>query len=142
MRAHARWTEGRWSEGLTGPALEIAATTVSPLRVDAGPGTGKTFALMRRVSRLLEEGLNPERIFVGTFTRTSATDLKDSLAELGADGAEAVRAGTIHGFCFRILARDIVLEQTRRVPRPLLRFEVRFLLEDLSRPDFGGIRAR
>jgi DNA helicase II / ATP-dependent DNA helicase PcrA len=142
MRAHARWSEGRWSEGLTGPALEIAATTASPLRVDAGPGTGKTFALMRRVSRLLEEGLNPERIFVGTFTRTSATDLINSLAELGADGAEAVHAGTIHGFCFRILSRDIVLEQTRRVPRPLLEFELRFLLEDLSRPDFGGIRAR
>jgi superfamily I DNA/RNA helicase len=123
MRAHARW-----SEGLTGPALEIAETTASPLRVDAGPETGKTFALMRRVSRLLEQGLDPDRLFVGTFSRTAATDLKNSLAELGVDGADAVRAGTIHGFCYRLLSREVVLEQTGRNPRPLLGFEERFFL--------------
>jgi hypothetical protein len=43
-----------WDKGLRGPALRIAGTTRSPLRVVAGPGTGKTFALMRRVTRLLE----------------------------------------------------------------------------------------
>ena len=131
-----------WSKGLEGPALEIAGTPNSPLRVDAGPGTGKTFTLIRRVCRLLEEGANPRRVLVSTFTRTSATDLKNSLAELGVDGAEAVRAGTIHGFCFGLLSREVVLEQTGRVPRPLLNFEERFLLQDLHRDYFGSVRER
>jgi adenine-specific DNA-methyltransferase len=42
--------------------LNVAAYRGSPLRVLAGPGTGKMFAIMRRVSRLLEEGENPKDI--------------------------------------------------------------------------------
>lgn len=38
-----------WNDGLQGQALQIAATPNSPLCVVAGPGTGKTFALMRRL---------------------------------------------------------------------------------------------
>jgi hypothetical protein len=43
-----------WDEGLVGTAREIAATDRTPLRVMAGPGTGKSFAMKRRVARLLE----------------------------------------------------------------------------------------
>lgn len=129
-----------WSEGLEGPAREIAGTIHSPLRVDAGPGTGKTFALMRRVCRLLEEGCDPKRIYVGTFTRTSARDLKTSLAALSVPGADEVQAGTLHSLCFSMLSFGDVLEQTERTPRPLLKFEERFLLEDLSGGAFGGVR--
>lgn len=38
--------------------------------------------------------------------------------------------------------RAEVLQATGRVPRPLLKFEERFLLEDLSDVGFGGIRER
>ena len=132
-----------WNEGLEGPALDIAGSDVNRLLVDAGPGAGKTFALMRRVCRLLEdEGVAPEKIFVGTFTRTSATDLKAELTKLGSDGVEAVYAGTLHAFCFGLLSRDDVFEQTQRIPRPLLKFEERFLLEDLRGDGFGGIKAK
>ena len=51
-----------WQEGLEGTALDIAATEDSPLRVMAGPGTGKTFAMKRRVMRLLQEETDPRRI--------------------------------------------------------------------------------
>jgi superfamily I DNA/RNA helicase len=34
-----------WNENLNGPHLKIAAFTGTPLRVIAGPGTGKTYAL-------------------------------------------------------------------------------------------------
>src|SRR5436309_1463680 len=64
-----------WHDGLTGTALEIARTTNSPLRVMAGPGTGKSYAMKRRLMRLLEEGVPPKRILVVTFTRTAAGDL-------------------------------------------------------------------
>ena len=45
-----------WNDGLEGMALDIAACDAECLMMVAGPGTGKTFALIRRVARLLEEG--------------------------------------------------------------------------------------
>ena len=71
-----------WDDNLSGSAREIAATSRSPLRVVAGPGTGKTFALMRRVARLLEEGQDPTRILMVTFTRMAAIDLERELRVL------------------------------------------------------------
>jgi len=132
----------RWDDGLVGPARRIAELNHTPMRVLAGPGTGKTFALMRRVARLLQDGATPNRMLVCTFTRTAARDLEGELALLGVEGVDEVRAGTLHAFCFGLLGRDEVLEATGRVPRPLLRFEERFLLEDLNCDGFGGIRDR
>lgn len=130
----------RWNQNLEGAPLAIASSVASPLRVLAGPGTGKTFSLMRRVARLLEGGAAPARIFVSTFTRTAATDLGNALAALGVAGVDEVETGTIHAHCFSILNRQAVLEATGRVPRPLLQFEERVLEGDLSEAGFGGIR--
>lgn len=132
----------RWDDGLVGAAMEIATVDHSPLRVLAGPGTGKTFALMRRVARLLQEGANPNRMLVCTFTRTAASDLRSELSRLGIPGIDRVIAGTIHAFCFRLLSQDDVLRLTHRNPRQLLKLEERFLLEDMQGDNFGGIRAR
>lgn len=132
----------RWDDGLVGPARHIAELDHTPMRVLAGPGTGKTFALMRRVARLLQNGATASRMLVCTFTRTAARDLERELARLGVDGVDQVRAGTLHAFCFGLLSRAEVLEATGRIPRPLLGFEERFLLEDLNGDGFGGIRDR
>lgn len=106
----------------------------------AGPGTGKTYCLMRRAGRLLQEGADPERILVCTFTRTAARDLRVELARLGLPEAQRVRAGTLHSLCFSMLSESSVLELTDRVPRPLLSFEERFLIEDLKAEGLGGLR--
>lgn len=134
-------SSARWDDNLEGAARRIAETDRSPLRVFAGPGTGKTFALMRRVARLVENGASPSRILVCTFTRTAARDLRKEVSALGVEGARAVFADTLHAFCFSILFRAEVLQLTGRVPRPLLEFEERFLLEDLKKENrFGGVR--
>ena len=130
-----------WDDGLKGPAHDIAALKAPRLRVRAGPGTGKTFALMRRIARLLEEGVAPPRILVCTFTRVAAEDLKRELKELDAPGVAAVRATTIHSLCFSMLSRKDVLAATGRTARPLLDFEARFLLEDIG-PAFGRLSKR
>ena len=132
----------RWDDDLVGPARNIAGLDHTPIRVLAGPGTGKTFALMRRVARLLQGGAMANRILVYTFTRTAARDIEGELAELGVDGANAVRAGTLHAFCFGLLGQEEVLDTTGRVPRPLLVFEERFLLKDLNGAEFGTIHDR
>lgn len=126
-----------WHDGLTGVHREIAEDARSPLHVLAGPGTGKTFAMMRRVARLLEEGVSPDGILAISFTRTAASDLKEQLWRLGVPGATSVRASTLHSFCFGLLNRQGVFDHTQRVPRPLLSYEVRFLELDLQ-GGFGG----
>ena len=98
----------------------------------AGPGTGKTFALMRRVSRLLQEGVMPTQIAVVTFTRTAAIDLKNELQALNTPQVELVRVGTLHSFCFETLQRNRVLALSGRYPRTLLKYEQRMMLFDLS----------
>lgn len=126
-----------WNTGLTGPHLNIASYPGTPLRVMAGPGTGKTFAIMRRVSRLLETGIQPSSILVVSFTRTAANDLVSQLKSLGSPGAGQVMASTLHSLSFALLRKNAVFQATGRVPRPLMDFEVDVMITDLAR-SFGG----
>ncbi len=135
-------TNFRWDDRLTGHPKRIAEVDHSPLRVLAGPGTGKTFALMRRVARLLQEGADPKRMLVCTFTRTAARDLQKELASLGVSGTKEVMAGTLHAFCFGLLSRADVLALTGRAPRPLLDYEQKFLIADMQDRAFGGVRLK
>ena len=131
-----------WDDDLTGPTLQVAASSASRLRVRAGPGTGKTFSMMRRIARILEEGVPPTNVLVSTFTRVAARDLRDAVTQLNVPGADLVSASTIHGLCYGILQQNDVLKKTSRVARPLLDFESRFLLEDLNADCFGDIYSR
>jgi superfamily I DNA/RNA helicase len=109
--------------------------------------------MKRRVARLLEEGSNPERLLVVTFTRVAAAGLVKELGELGIEGCGDINAGTLHSFCFRTLNRQEVFEFSGRVPRPLvtfltsgvLQFEGAPLLQDIymegKRKDTKRIRA-
>ena len=126
-----------WNTGLAGPYLSIASYVGTPLRVMAGPGTGKTFALMRKVSRLLETGTPPSSILVISFTRTAANDLISHLKSLGSPGADQVAASTLHSLSFALLRKNVVFQATNRVPRPLLSFEVDSMISDLA-GSFGG----
>src|ERR1700704_1464841 len=99
-----------WNQNLTGKALSIAEASCKYLRVMAGPGTGKTFAMKRRVARLLEEGTDAERLLVVTFTRVAAAGLVKELGELGIEGCENINAGTLHSFCFGTLNRQEVFD--------------------------------
>jgi superfamily I DNA/RNA helicase len=129
-----------WDDGLEGAARNIAATDETPLRVMAGPGTGKSFAMKRRAARLLEGGQNPKRILAVTFTRNAAAALLDDLHALGVPGCEDIRAGTLHAFCFGLLSKQEVFDYAGRVPRPIvsfsksgvLQFEGNAMLHDLT----------
>ncbi len=138
-----------WRTGLRGAALEIAQTDLTPLRVMAGPGTGKTLAIMRRIARLLEEGQDPSRILAVTFTRNAAAALVDDIKSLEVECSDKIHAGTLHAYCFGLLKQADVFNLIGRVPRPLiapevkkvLKFEAEPLLFDIkSRGSFGGRR--
>ncbi len=51
----------RWDDDLEGTPLRIAGLDHTPIRVMAGPGTGKTFALMRRVAMGVAMGVGPQQ---------------------------------------------------------------------------------
>lgn len=137
-----REQEMPWYEGLPEPHREIAGSSARHIAVLAGPGTGKTsFGLMRRVMRLLQEGVPGERILLISFTRTAARDLRDKISDLGVSGTDSVRATTLHSFCFELLQRESVLEITGRVPRTLLDHETDIMLRDIG-GDYGNIRER
>ena len=138
-----------WDDGLTGAARDIAATDDTPLRVMAGPGTGKSFAMKRRVARLLESGQDPQRILAVTFTRNAAAGLLQDLHALGIEDCDKVQAGTLHSYCFSLLNRQAVFNYLDRVPRPVvtfaksgvLQFEGGVMLDDLkSEGSFGSKR--
>jgi len=122
-----------WSDGLdsSSTAYKIAADASQKVRVLAGPGTGKSFAIKRRITRLLEEGQDPAKMLAVTFTRMSAADLVRDIRSLGVRGADQVRASTLHAECFRILGENAVITITGRHPRPLAAFELEPMLADL-----------
>jgi DNA helicase II / ATP-dependent DNA helicase PcrA len=123
------------------PAYAIAAATERFVRVVAGPGTGKSFAMKRRVARLLEQGAKPKRILPVTFTNVAAEDLQREMLLVGVPGCEDIRGATLHSLCLRILSRQNVLDSLGRIPRPLNRFEIEPLLYDLP-ASYGDKRAR
>jgi DNA helicase II / ATP-dependent DNA helicase PcrA len=133
-----------WYDGLDidSAAFEIAQSAQPRIRVLAGPGAGKSFAMKRRVARLLEdEGVLPEHLLPVTFTRVAAEDLHRELVSLHVEGANNLEGRTLHSLAMTILMRQHVLDVLARTPRTLNQFEVDPLLEDLD-AHFGNKRAR
>lgn len=123
-----------WSDNLdpASPAYQIASSSNEEIRVVAGPGTGKSFAMKRRVAKLLEDGIDPRAILPVTFTRVAAEDLHRELVGMGVPGCENIEGVTLHSLAFRILGRNHVLQATGRNPRPLNDFEIKPLVADLK----------
>lgn len=130
-----------WDTGLDqgSVAYAIAVAPEPRVRVIAGPGTGKSFAMKRRVARLLESGIAPDEILAVTFTRVAAEDLHRELQKLDTPGCEELQGQTLHSLAMRILSRKHVLEAVGRTPRPLNSFETKAMICDLA-GDNGGKR--
>lgn len=133
-----------WNDGLDKgtPAYNLASTKSKTIRAVAGPGSGKSFAIKRRVARLLESGTNPQEILAITFTRTAAQDLKREISTLGIPGAEQVHSRTLHSHALKILMQAEVLERTGRTPRMVIEHEISPALKDIDNSDFGGVKEK
>lgn len=124
-----------WNDNLQQgtPAYDIVASAHDRIRVLAGPGSGKSFAMKRRVARLLEvENVNAAEILAVTFTRVAAEDLHRELLSLNVPGAAGLSGRTLHSLAMTVLMRNHVLAVLGRTPRPLNAFELEPLLADLS----------
>lgn len=83
----------------------IGASANDRLLVGAGPGTGKTAVACGRVSQLIDqEGLEPSRIWLISFTRTAVREIRDRIAKYLEDTTEAyaVRIATLDSHAWTI----------------------------------------
>ncbi len=86
---------------------QIAAATCAgrPVLVNAGPGTGKTTTLVRRITYLINEcEAEPEQLLVLTFSNDAADELRQRIAvQLGDAYAARIEVSTFHGFGVKFL---------------------------------------
>ena len=99
-----------------------------PLLVLAGPGSGKTTVVTKRVQYLVQDcSISPSSILVITFTKAAATEMKDRFTRLMEQQAQPpggygnVSFGTFHAVFFNILklsygftVANIITEETSR----------------------------
>jgi superfamily I DNA/RNA helicase len=104
---------GSWNEGVSGtqvpPLINLDADT---LRCVAGPGSGKTFGLVRRVERILHPdglGADGRDVLVVAFNRVIARQLREDIhARLETfDYKHEPVIRTIHALCVEVIGEDL-----------------------------------
>lgn len=98
--------------------------------LEAGPGTGKTQTLIARVEGLLEEGVDPRRILLLTFSNKAASEMAGRIACKRPDAAAAMWVGTFHAFGLDIIRRFHAELGLSKDPRMMDRAEAVELLEE------------
>ncbi len=89
----------------------------------AGPGTGKTFTLIQRIAKMLEKGIEGEKILCLTFSDAAANEMKTRLAHELNKLETNVNIFTYHSFCNEIInnfPQDFKLSQDVKTITPTL----------------------
>ncbi|MFN3739480.1 MAG: ATP-dependent helicase [Thermodesulfovibrionales bacterium] len=89
-------------EGLNESQRLAVEAPQQPVLVVAGPGTGKTLIIVRRIAYLITKGISPDEIVAITFTNRAASELKDRIKAFHGD-LNGLFAGTFHLFGLRII---------------------------------------
>jgi DNA helicase-2/ATP-dependent DNA helicase PcrA len=128
--------------------FRAAQDSNSKVRLIAGPGTGKSRCIEERVNHLLSQGVNQNEIFVISFTRATARDLKQRIirycSQFGrALAAQGVNVSTMHALALRTLRNANLLQGFPADPCILDDWEQReiFDAEFTSRVNMTAARA-
>ena len=112
-------------------AIEL---TEGPILIIAGPGSGKTFTLVERIYYLIsEKGIQPENIFVSTFTEKAAAELITRISsrldtENISVNLNEMYIGTFHSICLRILEENREFTRLRRNYRQMDQFDQQYFI--------------
>ena len=98
-------------DDLNPPQREAVETLDGPVLVLAGAGTGKTKALITRITHLLNTGrAQPNEILAVTFTNKAAREMKMRVGQNIGGVIEGMPwLGTFHSLCVKILRRHAEL---------------------------------
>ena len=89
---------------LNGEQARAVTHGEGPLLVVAGPGSGKTRVVSRRVAWILRQGAHPREVLAVTFTNKAAGELRERVAALVP--SEGLWVSTFHAACARILREN------------------------------------
>lgn len=111
-------------------------TTEGPVLIIAGPGTGKTYTLVKRISYLVfEKGVEPSSIMVVTFTEKAAKELLTRISDEFLKIDENCRIninemyiGTFHSVCLRLLKENSEEISGNRQSRMLDSFDQTYMV--------------
>jgi len=95
----------RYEDELNHEQLEVVMAGDGPMLVIAGAGSGKTRALTYRVSRLIEDGIDPSDILLVTFTNKAAREMLARVEQLVTIDTRRIWGGTFHSIGNRLLRR-------------------------------------
>jgi len=120
-------------EGLNEQQKAAVTAPDGPAVVFAGPGSGKTTVLTRRVLYLIERGVPVDQLMLVTFTRAAAEEMKQRLEQVMPGKSQHLFVGTFHSLFLKLLK-----ELGERVP-PLLSakeqtIRMRRILSELELP--------
>ena len=113
---------------------EAISATDGLVLITAGPGTGKTFTLVKRAVYLIQEcGIKPEQIMMATFTEKAAKELitriTNELAERDISvNVNEMYIGTFHSLCLRIIKEHLEFTRLKRNYRLLDTFDQKYLV--------------
>ncbi|MBA3300909.1 MAG: ATP-dependent helicase, partial [Thermoleophilaceae bacterium] len=95
-------------DGLGSAQAQAVAHEKGPLLVLGGAGTGKTLALTRRFSWLVEQGCGPGAILALTYSPSAAIELRERLETAVAVPYEELAVATFHSFCAGLLREEAI----------------------------------
>ncbi len=94
-------------EGMNPQQAAAITAADGPVLVLAGPGSGKTSVLTRRIAWQIREGSVPHhRIMAVTFTNKAAGEMRSRVEALLGDPLRGLQIGTFHATCARFLRRE------------------------------------
>ena len=119
----------------------VVSHAAGPLLVLAGPGTGKTTAIVESVvHRISDRGIDPARVLVLTFSRKAAEELRERITLRLGQTTRQPLALTFHSYAYALVRREFVLdgeEPPMLLSGPEQLLEVRRLLRGEAE-DGGG----
>ena len=95
---------GQRDGSLTDAQRMAVSHGAGPMMVLAGPGSGKTMVITRRVRELIESrGVSPSNILVVTFTRAAARQMEERFTRMMDGRKGRVTFSTFHSIFFKII---------------------------------------
>jgi DNA helicase II / ATP-dependent DNA helicase PcrA len=90
-------------EGMNEPQAQAVKHIKGPLMIIAGAGSGKTRVLTYRTAHLINEGVDPFRILLLTFTNKAAGEMRKRIEAVVGTNARSIWMGTFHSIFAKIL---------------------------------------